>query len=1606
MPTIHSSQNNHPLPLSPPETDQESLPVQLPHASLVAGAELEQLGHSALSFPERSRFQSRRTSTLPYQNSGGVRENRDRTPSRASKSLIVVLPPTDFPMEHGQLSNMLSMGPRHRLSQGILMPLFPTMYGQLTAIAREFNFPSTVGLCLYHHITENGITMTPRISDDVWQYLWAHLVESRNGSQQLPIGGRVEFDIDLNKARWFDAWLAGTLRDDNIVPAPQSHASILHLHGDSKTTFAEEHIANEDRWENQTNQSNSRPTAIRQAPKKLSLVDRLDSTALQDSYKASQAASLPLNHVAHQLSPIPQSAVPQASKAELCRRVNSWRASASLDPASMTESYQPIPDATLGAAAIQPTDEYPLEVEAGAQEPPNLADYAWSVTSAGPLSPSPDSPSSSYRLPSVHLDRRMQESVLLTPITATSWGPLDDDWLSDVSSIDRLPSPDIGRRMLESAPLTPATATSWGPADDWRSDVSSVDRLPSPDIAHRMLEDALASPASEGPVSQVRNVSPAGESYSPWASMSASLSSWFDVSKVATLPSTTYNPWAGMPWVQVWPWSELESAESGLSYSPWAIVPAIRAWPWFDIHASQDNGDLELQRSTSSNPWVGMPWFNVGPWHEVDGVQSRNSMFISLSRQGGLKSEYSSLDIYPASYPYFDIYPACDVNNGLSSARGYPILEIYPAVYPHFNLYPSIACSVINSAEKTAGSQPKKSVIVELASAYPLFNLYPPLYPYNLNSIYPAPAIELSSSVVLPSSYPWLTIYSPVYPHVNPYPQASAEVAGPRRAKDEIAQPVQVKLRPQYPVFDIYPAGYPWSLKTVYPPTEVEDTSEITIRLLSRYPWLDIYPSVYPFVEPYPTLNKTCKSPMSIPQTHYKSECVKVTLARYYPSFDLYPAAYPHFDLYPTLPKIRSGGSQQEASAKDIVDSVSVDLAGTYPYICPYPPAYPHFDLYPRVQIHASRDDKDLTTSKSFDASSTYPFLVIYPAVYPHFDLYPARTAELVNREEDMSDGKFYVPEYPFLVVYPHVYPHFNLYPARAAEPANWEGDITNNELFVSLKYVDPAVYPQFDLYPAIEAELSSREADITNSKFSVSSSTYPFSVIYPAVYPHFDLYPSRAAELASQEEDITDNKLFISSSTYPFLDVYPAVYPHFDLYPARAAELASREEDMTNGKFSVPVYPFIVVYPAVYPHFDLYPARAAELASREADISNSKPSVSSSTYPFLAIYPHVYPHFNLYPTRAAELSTREESNILQVTASPYPYLVIYPSVYPYFDLYPGILSRVDAPAASGKSTVRMDHGYPILNIYPAVYPHLDIYPALGKVAQPSQKVTNMSVRPLSAKRRRKTHAELHTEVAQSPGFLVARRKSRKTHHQLHVEVFVNGVTWTPSGYVQDLALPDRPHEDSNRSLRRRMPSVHEIIPRLSHSHSVSLSNQQLPTSPSLRERQQHVLHNAPPIPPLRISSPGVPAVSEVPIPVSPPASPPSRLSQAVRSFRSSIMQGRSDNHNERAKSPTGSMFTSFDRRSSMIPPLSPHDPSDRLGRSRVQQGLVLQRTRAYEQSTSSSRHRSQSVQDTQLPLPSLLPIPDFPHAIDLSLKADMDGGSSLLKNATPSTSS
>src|SRR5712691_7754338 len=71
------------------------------------------------------------------------------------------------------------------------------MYAQLGAIAREFNFPSTSGICLYMHVNEAGGLFAPRISEESWGILWGHLFEPNAPcpTSGLPISGRIEFDV-------------------------------------------------------------------------------------------------------------------------------------------------------------------------------------------------------------------------------------------------------------------------------------------------------------------------------------------------------------------------------------------------------------------------------------------------------------------------------------------------------------------------------------------------------------------------------------------------------------------------------------------------------------------------------------------------------------------------------------------------------------------------------------------------------------------------------------------------------------------------------------------------------------------------------------------------------------------------------------------------------------------------------------------------------------------------------------------------------------------------------------------------------------------------------------------------------------------------------------------------------------------------------------------------------------------------------------------------------------------------------------------------------------------------------------------------------------------
>lgn len=94
--------------------------------------------------------------------------NAFRSPYPPSPSYFVtVVPPDDYPM-----SPEISQHERDRLQRGSLLPLYPTLGGQLWAISREFALPSVGGLMLYLSDDGQG-NRGPRIGDVAWQALWS-----------------------------------------------------------------------------------------------------------------------------------------------------------------------------------------------------------------------------------------------------------------------------------------------------------------------------------------------------------------------------------------------------------------------------------------------------------------------------------------------------------------------------------------------------------------------------------------------------------------------------------------------------------------------------------------------------------------------------------------------------------------------------------------------------------------------------------------------------------------------------------------------------------------------------------------------------------------------------------------------------------------------------------------------------------------------------------------------------------------------------------------------------------------------------------------------------------------------------------------------------------------------------------------------------------------------------------------------------------------------------------------------------------------------------------------------------------------------------------------
>ncbi|KIK68130.1 hypothetical protein GYMLUDRAFT_36967 [Collybiopsis luxurians FD-317 M1] len=1209
-------------PLSPPETMSDLQSSAHPSVLGVMSVEPQHVepepSHNAQPL-ETPGARFRRVSSLAY-HSSGLRESRERTVQRASKFSVVIVPPAMLLQEHGQLGHTLSLGPRHRLSQGMLMPLFPTMYGQLTAIAKEFNFPSTSGICLYFHFAENGITATPRISDDSWSIIWSNVLDPSVAPPRVPIVGKLEFDIDLRHARWYAAWIGSAHRERLDVPAsvgPSTAPSLAHFRGDSRTTDLEINLHDDTVESESVSPASGRLN--RHVPRKLSLVDRLDSSlrAVAIARNAAQETSPEHSASVRALSPIFQEDEPKTAKLSdsLEKRVNSWRASASLTSSALVAKGQ----TSLEPANLPNTMPLDNVADQEADEELNLEDFTWSVSSLGPNDWEDGSVASWGRLPSVHVEHRMALSVAMTPSECTSFGPSDYTLPPPVPSLERVLTPDIAHRMYEDCPPTPSTATSWGPPSDYPASPLSFGRVSSVDIGDRVVFSPPLTPmtaTSWGPPSEYPP-SPMNFGRAPSVHLGDRI--LFSSPPTPTAASRGPASWPsggvphafnsnelvqGVPWGHAWPYQQQSLVSTSISV-PWGhtwpyfhqnpsepiSVPWVHVWPYQQQrHISTPVSgahDCSSSSAVIAKPW-GHSWpytsslnSQVAPWRHSWPYNSYLSRALSAVSVR-LPCAYPSLNIYPSVYPYFDIYPA-----EASNAE--------PVVYPSFDLYPAPSSklqSLRRTIEVTVGSAyptfeiyPVQSKISLGSCGYPDFNLYPPLRSQ------PIPEVQV---LQVAWNYPVFDLYPSVYPNVAPYPsQLSLIIPGVPAAG--------------YPDFDMYPP--------VSNPIQ-SSVKEILVRVTSAYPDFEIYPKQskistrscgYPDFDLYPPV---------VSQERTRLSNVQVVKRGWrYPIFDLYPGVYPFIAPYPS--ELSSGASVSANAGYDVLSNSSlgstkqvyVKVASAYPNLCIYPTVglkqlkslgYPDFDIYPPI---LQRPLPDVQVTK---LAWSYPILDLYPAVYPYVTPYPSKPSSVTLSA--LNAG------YPALDIYPAV----SRKSQKSSKVFHIEIKVTstypNFEIYSGHTnfYVESCGYPHLNIYPPVSANRV-KLPDVRVREFVWS---YPIFDLYPAVYPHITPYPSITSTSDKSTLPATSR-----SSQYPDFVIYPCrQYPDFDLYHSISDKVENTDKSFTE-------YPDFDIYPAVYPYLVPYRSIAASMTAVPPSIrvvEKLKPRFSQTSHRSL--------HFEVFP--------------------------------------------------------------------------------------------------------------------------------------------------------------------------------------------------------------------------------------------------------------------------------------------------------------------------------------------------------------------------------------
>ena len=122
---------------------------------------------------------------------GPMRARPATNEAASSAHFIVMVPPADLPTESLPARSAIIASHARR---GILLPLYPTLGGQLYALAREYGLPSVGGISLYL-LDDGSGNLGPRVSDATWASLWSGFFEDDDADETAHQAR--ESDMDL-----------------------------------------------------------------------------------------------------------------------------------------------------------------------------------------------------------------------------------------------------------------------------------------------------------------------------------------------------------------------------------------------------------------------------------------------------------------------------------------------------------------------------------------------------------------------------------------------------------------------------------------------------------------------------------------------------------------------------------------------------------------------------------------------------------------------------------------------------------------------------------------------------------------------------------------------------------------------------------------------------------------------------------------------------------------------------------------------------------------------------------------------------------------------------------------------------------------------------------------------------------------------------------------------------------------------------------------------------------------------------------------------------------------------------------------------------------------